>query len=253
MTLSKNRYKIGVWAIVSVPIPLLLAGCVLAPPAFDETAWRGRVLAQETAALYAPHQRDGIYFNPWMEREHGGFGRFLRWRFSRGTDYTDGSRKATLPTVLSGSGKKYCRPWRRRFPRLDRPRHLFAAHRRSVLAHRPHAVATRPAAQTGDTTGHRHGGTGPPGSPGQRGRLPQPLRPPGRGHHRSAAGHLPHLRPPGAARSWWLPGTGVTGDRDGLVAGAGAARRRFVSPVCRPSTGPGASVRAPTPPSGPAT
>jgi L-ascorbate metabolism protein UlaG (beta-lactamase superfamily) len=66
---------------------LLLVSCILPVRPFDEEAWRARVEATDPALLYAPHVRDGRYFNPWMPMDKG-FGDLLRWRLSKRTSYS---------------------------------------------------------------------------------------------------------------------------------------------------------------------
>ncbi len=58
-------------------------------PPFDEVKWRHDVESCDVSALYAPHYKDGRYFNPWMPMESRGLADFLRWRLSRGADYTE--------------------------------------------------------------------------------------------------------------------------------------------------------------------
>ncbi|BDD89337.1 MBL fold metallo-hydrolase [Desulfofustis limnaeus] len=68
---------------------LLCASCLLTPPPFAEQQWRQQVLSQDPAALYAPHERDGRFFNPWQPEEKRGFSQVIRWRLTRSADYTD--------------------------------------------------------------------------------------------------------------------------------------------------------------------
>ncbi|MCU0586702.1 MAG: MBL fold metallo-hydrolase [Syntrophobacteraceae bacterium] len=60
----------------------------LAPPPFDEARWRRQVESAVPEGLYALHDRDGRFFNPWTEVPHGGFIRLLRWRLTPGDPYT---------------------------------------------------------------------------------------------------------------------------------------------------------------------
>jgi L-ascorbate metabolism protein UlaG (beta-lactamase superfamily) len=39
--------------------------------------------------LYAPHFRDGKFFNPWMPMEQSGLGRVLKWKLTQKGEYTD--------------------------------------------------------------------------------------------------------------------------------------------------------------------
>jgi N-acyl-phosphatidylethanolamine-hydrolysing phospholipase D len=59
-----------------------------APP-FDETKWRNDTSHQDPALLYAPHVKDGKFYNPWMPMERSGFGRVLKWKLTEKDDYTD--------------------------------------------------------------------------------------------------------------------------------------------------------------------
>ena len=76
----------------------MLASCIATPPPFDEDAWRQEVDAQNTELLYAPHFKDGVYFNPWSPMRSDRFGQFLKWRFSKKATYTDEER-TFLPRV----------------------------------------------------------------------------------------------------------------------------------------------------------
>ncbi|MGI9536623.1 MAG: MBL fold metallo-hydrolase, partial [Desulfocapsaceae bacterium] len=67
----------------------VLCSCLLAPRTFDEDAWRLKVEEQNSAKLYAAHEKDGRFFNPWLVQEKGRFGQFLKWRMTRSKVYTD--------------------------------------------------------------------------------------------------------------------------------------------------------------------
>jgi len=70
-----------------LPVPLLCA-CLFDPQPFDEGAWRRQVENQDPALLYAAHEEDGRFYNPWLEDEKT-FSQFLKWRFTRSVDYSD--------------------------------------------------------------------------------------------------------------------------------------------------------------------
>lgn len=59
------------------------AGCaaILPAPDFDNAAWVRESAALPREALYAPHERDGRYDNPWRPNPKTFF-TFLRWRLS---------------------------------------------------------------------------------------------------------------------------------------------------------------------------
>ena len=76
-----------------------LSGCIMSTPDFDEMEWQNLAGHTDPAMLYAPHIKDGIFFNPWMPMDRGGFGRLLKWKFSSKDEYTD-EEKSFRPTVL---------------------------------------------------------------------------------------------------------------------------------------------------------
>lgn len=58
------------------------------PPPFDDDLWREKVHRTDPALLYAPHFRDGRYFNPWMPMEEKSLLTLLRWRLTEKSSYT---------------------------------------------------------------------------------------------------------------------------------------------------------------------
>ena len=75
---------------------LFLTALVLSPASaaepFDEETWRRTVENQSVEKLYAPHFKDGKFFNPWLPMEEKTFWRFLKWRFSKKAPYTEEER-----------------------------------------------------------------------------------------------------------------------------------------------------------------
>lgn len=63
-------------AVCALLLPIL--GCLPAPK-FDEMQWRQEIENSSTASLYAPHFRDGRFFNPWRAATNEGFLHYLRW------------------------------------------------------------------------------------------------------------------------------------------------------------------------------
>jgi len=99
-----NRFAIG-RALLIPALSLVLCGCLLAPPPFDEASWRRNVEGCSTAMLYQPHFKDGRFFNPWMPMERGGVGRLLQWRFSRKAAYSE-TEEQFLPRVIPDLGRR---------------------------------------------------------------------------------------------------------------------------------------------------
>jgi N-acyl-phosphatidylethanolamine-hydrolysing phospholipase D len=93
-------------SLVFLIFMLLTGACATVGGPFDEKAWRSRVDASDPKLLYAPHYRDGEYFNPWLPSENRGFGTFLKWRlFGKKAEYTD-EEQAYLPPVVPDAAKR---------------------------------------------------------------------------------------------------------------------------------------------------
>lgn len=84
------------WICILAVIPVFAGDA-----AFSEAQWHQAVETQQRDKLYAPHQNDDGFFNPWGEPFEHSFFRFLKWRFADPdeTTYTD-EEKAYLPKVL---------------------------------------------------------------------------------------------------------------------------------------------------------
>jgi len=79
--------------------------CSLTPPSFDEAAWGAKVKSADPSLLYAPHLKDGRFFNPWMPGEDKGFLTLLRWWLSASQQYTEEER-TYLPDVLGNAKER---------------------------------------------------------------------------------------------------------------------------------------------------
>jgi N-acyl-phosphatidylethanolamine-hydrolysing phospholipase D len=98
----RDHYSFKVFQITSVLLYIVLAfGIVRAAEPFDETAWRRTVESQSVEKLYAPHFKDGKYFNPWLPMDEKKFWRFLKWRFSQKAPYTE-AEKSFRADVIPG-------------------------------------------------------------------------------------------------------------------------------------------------------
>lgn len=96
MNVSIRKSALAAMIILSV---LLLESCLPIRP-FDEQKWRAQVESADPALLYAPHLREGRYFNPWMPMQKG-FMDFLWWQFSEKARYARGEEN-DLPAVAPG-------------------------------------------------------------------------------------------------------------------------------------------------------
>ena len=77
---------------------ILLSGWIgssacLHSPHFDEARWRAAVEKQDPHLLYAPHFKDGRFFNPWLPMEGNRFGGLIRWKLSDQNNYTEEERQ----------------------------------------------------------------------------------------------------------------------------------------------------------------
>jgi L-ascorbate metabolism protein UlaG (beta-lactamase superfamily) len=81
------------------------SSCSLAPPPFDEAAWRAKVQSADPALLYAPHFKDDRFFNPWMPNEDKGLFSVLRWRLTASQEYTE-EEKTYLPRVAENAKER---------------------------------------------------------------------------------------------------------------------------------------------------
>jgi len=66
-----------------------LSACIYKAPPFDEMKWRNDTSHQDPALLYAPHVKDGKFYNPWMPMDRTGLGRVLKWKLTEKDDFTD--------------------------------------------------------------------------------------------------------------------------------------------------------------------
>jgi L-ascorbate metabolism protein UlaG (beta-lactamase superfamily) len=105
-----RRPALGIKRINPIALGVLLCmlfnSCALKAPDFDEDAWRKKALSARVDLLYAPHYKEGRFFNPWLPMEEGRFLAFLRWRLGRRAvfseeeqDYKPGFRADALERI----------------------------------------------------------------------------------------------------------------------------------------------------------
>ena len=87
------------FALFLLVLSALLSSCLFSPEPFDEEQWRKEVLAQDGSALHAPHEKDGIFFNPWMSGAEDRFLKFFKWRLSASAEYTE-EEETYLPRLI---------------------------------------------------------------------------------------------------------------------------------------------------------
>ena len=78
-----------------------LTGCRPNTPVFNDAKWQNEVQNASPDLLYAPHYKNGKFFNPWMPMEHGGLARFLSWKLSARNAYTAEEENA-MPEFVPG-------------------------------------------------------------------------------------------------------------------------------------------------------
>jgi len=94
-----GRCRFG-WRSSLCVLPLLLcASCLFTPPPFSEQQWRQQVARQDPADLYAAHEKDGRFFNPWMPEKQRGLLTVLRWRLTRAATYST-AEETYLPRLI---------------------------------------------------------------------------------------------------------------------------------------------------------
>lgn len=67
---------------------------------FSEDRWKDQISQSDPALLYAPHFKDGKFFNPWLGEQDLGFGQLLEWKLSRKEVYSakeESFRPKTIP------------------------------------------------------------------------------------------------------------------------------------------------------------
>ncbi len=94
--------------VLLVLIPCLFACTSPEKKSFSEAKWARQVEATRVQELYAPHERDGRFFAPWMEMGDKSFLDVLGWKLFSSTDYTEQER-AFLPRVIPDTASRLAR------------------------------------------------------------------------------------------------------------------------------------------------
>lgn len=75
-------------------------------PDFNEASWRAKVEAVRPEELYAPHFKDGRFFNPWIAEESRGLTSLLQWKLFTGGEDGPVADEGFLPAVLPDTAKR---------------------------------------------------------------------------------------------------------------------------------------------------
>lgn len=87
--------------ILIITFLLFIISCSSSDKQFSEERWHSQVFHTDTALLYAPHFKNGGFFNPWMPMQNRSFFHFLEWKFStQQNSYTE-EEKSYLPKVIT--------------------------------------------------------------------------------------------------------------------------------------------------------
>lgn len=72
---------------------------------FSEIQWARQVEETRVEDLYAPHEREGRFYAPWMEMGDKSFVDVLGWKLFSSTDYTE-AEKSFLPRVIPDTARR---------------------------------------------------------------------------------------------------------------------------------------------------
>lgn len=71
-----------------IVLAMITAMCSSSRKQFSEDGWKEQISREDPALLYAPHFKDGKFFNPWLRVRGPDFGQLLEWKFSRKESYS---------------------------------------------------------------------------------------------------------------------------------------------------------------------
>lgn len=78
---------------------IILFSCSSSDKQFSDESWHNQVSSTDTSLLYAPHFKDGEFFNPWMPMKDRSFTNFVEWKFTRNDNSYTEEEKSYLPKV----------------------------------------------------------------------------------------------------------------------------------------------------------
>jgi len=104
--LKGRSFRETIAALFIMFLCFVLTGC--APKPFDEIVWRQEVSASDPSLLYAPHQKDGKFFNPWKPMREKNLLKLIEWKMSQKREYTS-LEETYLPEVISDAEERIAR------------------------------------------------------------------------------------------------------------------------------------------------
>ncbi|MBU0969480.1 MAG: MBL fold metallo-hydrolase [Proteobacteria bacterium] len=97
----KKGWPLTAFSLVSLLLTLCFSSCSSSEKQnFSEGKWAQSVNETSTQDLYAPHEKEGRFFAPWMKMGDKSFLDVLGWKLFSTTNYTDPER-TFLPRVLA--------------------------------------------------------------------------------------------------------------------------------------------------------
>ncbi|MFO7558066.1 MAG: MBL fold metallo-hydrolase [Desulfobacterales bacterium] len=99
-------------ASIFLIVCFVLIACT--PKPFDEIVWRQQVRASDPSLLYAPHQKDGKFFNPWNQMGEKSLLNLIEWKISKKRKYTP-IEEAYLPGVIPDAEERIARSMEKDF------------------------------------------------------------------------------------------------------------------------------------------
>lgn len=79
---------------------LFLIQYSLSRQTFTEDAWQDEVNRSNPSLLYAPHFKDGEFFNPWMPMKNKSIVDLFEWKFSSKENFYSEEEKRYLPEII---------------------------------------------------------------------------------------------------------------------------------------------------------